>query len=310
MSEKNISTWIKQNKVLTGVICILAGLLILYIIPIQPFLGTTTKSPVYDPFVGDSVESIDSPSFELDVLDYSRETTTTSTQLDVREGRMEVKTQEAENDFEILKNIAEQKNGHIETSSKNETNILLTINAKVRIPSENFDEFVGNIEKNFEVEDFQLSNYKIEVQQQIDELDIIEQAIRDYNFLREETLKLEDGEERINLLSSITREMQYLAQQQRDLERRLGSQEEKSELSTINIVFKEKLTPNLWPEDLGHTFLDRINWGIEEIATTFVSLLANSFVLLVKVVEYIIYATIIILPISFAWKLFKNLKNK
>ena len=149
----------------------------------------------------------------------------------------------------------------------------------------------------------------MDVQRQIDEMEIISRALEDYDFLREEALKMENGEERIQLLSQITTEMRNLARQQRELERDLGSKQEQSDLATVNFVFNETLRADLWPDDLGNYFHDRIHWAIESIVTTFLSFVANSFVLLVKVIEYIVYAVVIFLPVSFAWKLVKKVKR-
>ena len=94
------------------------------------------------------------------------------------------------------------------------------------------------------------------------------------------------------------------------MERELGGKQEKSDLATINFTFTQTLRAELWPDDLDNLFFDRINWGIETIATTAISLIANVFVLFIRVVEYILYAVIVIVPVSFAWrKIFRNKKK-
>ncbi len=322
MEESKILQWTRKHKFATGLILIFAGLLILSFLPGLLGLVQYGGKQSYDyhsgNYVGvDSPSPISSPSYfgslEMEFFDdtWSRQNlSTTSTELEIREGSIEVKSENAENDFEILKEIVNQQEGYVETSRKSETNTLLSFNAQIKVPAENFDSFLDEVENVFKVEDFNLSNYKIDVQRQIDELYIIEQALEDYMFLREETLELERGEERIELLSRITQEMQNLARQQRNIERDLEGKEKQSDLATLNIVFKETLRPDLWPEDLGNYFYDRINWGIESIATTSLSLIANSFVLFVKVIEYIIYAVIVVVPVTFAWNTWSNIRRK
>ena len=148
----------------------------------------------------------------------------------------------------------------------------------------------------------------MEIQRQIDEMEIITKALEDYDMIRQETLKLENGEERINLLSRITNEMQFLARQQRELERDLGGKQEQSDLATINFTFRQKLRAEIWPEDLGNLFFDRINWAVDSIATTAVSLVANSFVLLIKVIEYMVYVVVIFVPVRFVWKRLRKIQ--
>jgi hypothetical protein len=239
-------------------------------------------------------------------LDYSA-----GQKIEIKQGYVGVKSEDAKTDMEILKEMVGKENGHIENSSKSESNTFLSVSATVRIPTENFDSFVKEIEANFELESFELSDYRVDIQREIDEMEIIKQSLEDYDFLREETLKMKDGEERINLLSRITREMQSLAQRQLALERELGGKQEKSDLATINFTFTQTLRAELWPDDLDNLFFDRINWGIETIATTAISLIANVFVLFIRVVEYILYAVIVIVPVSFAWrKIFRNKKKE
>lgn len=314
MENIKILDWIKSNKILVLVAVFLFVFLFLNIVFLFNRYG---YDDYYESYEIDSFEPIGSQrdSFsapDLEFFDYSRKDAidSFSTKLDVKEGMLDIKSEDAESDLEVLKTLVSQEDGYIETSSRSESNILLLINAQVRVPIDNFDNFVEKSEQMFDVRDFNLSNYKLEVQQHIDELDIIQQALRDYDFLREETLKLKDGEERINLLASITTQMQNLARQQRELERTLVGREEQSDLATINVVFSQTLRPDLWPEDLGDVFYDRISWGLEEVGTIFASLLANSFVLIIKVLEYIVYAVIIIIPIRFVWNLFKRLNKK
>ena len=321
MEESKIFQWARRNRIVAGVILIVFGILVLGAIPMVFGLFGTQESYYSDPYVGtmdSGPQAISQDSMypslgfeDAGFFDYGltqKESRTTSTQLDVREGSVGVKSEDAENDFEVLKTILEEQDGYVETSRKNETNTLLLITAQVRLPSENFEEFVAKVQAIYEIEDFQLTNYKMDIQRQIDEMEIIKKALEDYDLIREETLKLENGEERINLLSRITNEMQYLARQQRELERDLGGKQEQSDLATINFTFSQKLRAEIWPEDLGNLFFDRINWAVDSIATTAISLIANSFVLLIKVLEYMVYAVIIFLPVRFVWKRLKKIQ--
>ncbi len=315
-----IIEWAKQNKVVAGIAIFFLALILLPIISI--ILSTITPQYSSQPYYPDkdyySVEMSDSSydSYDFDFLPdnlLTREKTTsdfeTKTELEIKEGRLEIKSENGEQDFEILNKLVKENKGYVEESKKNETPSLLYITAQVRVPVEEFDKFVEKVQSVFVVENFELNNYKINIEEQIDELAIIKKSLEDYNFLREEALKMENGEERIDLLSKITREMQNLARQQQTLEREIGGKEKESNMATITLVFNQKLKANLWPEDLGNLFNERMNWAIDTIADTTISLLGNSFVLFIKVVEYIIYVVIIILPISFAWNVAKKIRK-
>ncbi len=309
--------WIKANKLATAIIAVLS--FFVFVVLFSWVIGYNDDGyyenyPEEASFYEyDSYPAYDSYMPSLAPLEFggTREKTVSSggVQLEIKEGNVEVKSEDAENDFEILKNIVSEKGGYVETSKKNESNVLLEITAQVRMPAEDFEDFVKEVEASFEVEDFELSNYKMDIQRELDEVDIIKRALEDLDFLREETLKLENGEERINLLSRITTEMQFLASQQRDFERNLGGKELQSDLATVTFVFRQTLRADLWPEDLGNLFHDRINWALDSIATILISVVANSFVLLFKIVEYILYVGVIALPVSLVWKLVVKIKR-
>ncbi len=319
MEKNKVLEWVKSNKIVTAVILLLSlivlfvvgGVIMSYRDSYYGYGGGFSPEPVGSsraPMAldGGYFDTYESSSFS----DYKSEPVTTSTYLDIKEGSVDVKSEDAEGEFEVLKTMVEEQGGYVETSSKSESNVLLFLNAQVRIPVGNFEEFIRKVQEEFEVENFQLSNYRMDVQRQLDELDIIARALEDYDVLREETLKMENGEERIRLLSQITTEMRNLARQQRELERDLGSKQEQSDLATVNFMFSETLRADLWPDDLGNYFHDRIHWAIESIVTTSLDFIANSFVLFVKVIEYIVYAVVIILPVRFAWNLAKKTQKK
>ena len=325
MSQNKILEWAKTHKTATAVFLFFIFIILIILASLAINLSQIiTKKSGYDYYPSETMEySVSeplgyepSPFFDKGFLglgDYSeeiaRDSMLGSGQLEIREGRINVKSEDAEKDFEVLKNIVDEKNGYIEESKKIERNTFLIINAKTRMPIEEFESFIEKIKETFEVEDFELKNYRIDIQRQTDEISIIKQAIEDYNSIREETLNMKPGEERIKLLSMITNEMQYLARQLSQLERSLGGKEEQADLATVNFTFSQTLKAKLWPEELSNRFRDRINWALDSIITTFMFLIANVLVLFVKIIEYIIYIIVIAVPIIFAWKLIKKLKH-
>lgn len=332
MTQKKILDWVKTNKVLVAILGFLSLVVLFFLFNLwsQFYYGygggffssgydeysygddysddyydyaPTKSSPstLADGGLGGfmSRSSVSAPSFMEK-----------TTELEIREGRATIKSQNGETDLEKLTELTDKEGGYIESSSKRDTRTSLIINAQARIPSDKFEEYIGGIKEMFEIESFELFDYRIDVQRQIDELEVVMLAMEDYNKLREETLKTESGEERIKILSSIVSEMQNLARRQRELERELGGTQRQSDLSTVSFTFIEDVKVKLWPENLGNRFRERINWTIDNVITTTIFLLANVVVLFVKVVEYIIYLFVIVLPIMFVWKLIKKIRKK
>ncbi len=327
MTQKKIWDWVMANKVLSVILAFFSILLIFFLFTIGSSVyygygGGFISSP-YDGYhyessydYSPSPMAISSPLADSGLGSFvSRSSPSYSpmqktTELEIREGRVSVKSEKAEDDLEKLAEFTTTKNGYIESSSKRDTRTSLIISAQARIPSSNFEDYIDGIKEMFEIDSFELFDYRIDVQRQIDELEVVMLAMEDYNNLREETLKTESGEERIKILSSIVSEMQELARRQRELERDLGGSQRKSELSTVSFTFVENVKITLWPENLGNRFRERLNWAIDTVITTAMFLLANMVVLFVKVIEYIVYFLVILLPIMFVWGLGKKIRRK
>jgi len=300
--------WVKKNKLMTG-LAIFAVVVIAYWF-FGLLLTSTTMGPrdtlryeesdFYAPAMGDVAYD-----FELDAFE---QPTFEQTELEIRRGDVEVESEDAEADLEILKVLVDNREGYIERSSKHETNLVLRINAQVRIPVEEFDSFIEAMENNFEIESFELENYRMDVQRQLDELSVVRQTLEDFDRMRQETQELDLSVERIELLSSITSEMQFLARERDRLERDLGGKTKQADLATLSVVFVEEMDVELelWPDDLGNRFVDNLNSAMDSVAMTLASILTNSLVLFVKVIEYIVYAVVILFPLVLVWNLIKK----
>jgi hypothetical protein len=301
--------WVKKNKLMFG-LSVFAIVVISYwafnmlwsaTMMNQRDMFVSESSEYYYPAMGDLREGY---VFERDSL----KRTFDGSELEIRSGDVEVKSDDGEEDLEILKDLVEDREGYIERSSKYESNLVLRINAQVRIPVDEFDSFVGTLEDNFEIESFQLENYRVDIQPQLDELSVIKQTLKDFDEMRRETQELELTVDRIELLANITREMQFLAREQDRLERDLGGKAKQADFATLNIVFVEELDVELelWPDDLRNRLVDNLNSAMDSIFTILTSILTNSLVLLVKVVEYIVYITVFLIPVVLVWNLIKK----
>lgn len=312
MELNKVKDWIGKNKLATG-------LLVLVLVFVSSLIFNYWESYKYDTSYYYDGGIISSPEFVSDsslfegFLEKSTESRTqsSSSELEIRSGQVEVESEDAEKEFEMLKAFVESSDGYIEESGKQEGSMELRITAQVRIPVAGFDLFVESLQENFEVENFTLQNYRIEVQHQLDELAIVNQTLEDFDTMRKKIGDLDLDTDNIKLLAEITREMRLLARERDRLERELSGQTKQSDLATIHVVFVEELDIDfeLWPDDLRNRFIDNVNNAFDSIFTTLASILTNSFVLFIKVVEYIVYAVVIALPVVFAWKVLKKVRK-
>jgi hypothetical protein len=319
MNYNDVVRFAKRNKVIAFLLSLITLFLIIFLVIFiysTVFLGAskkhyslpiTTSLPNY---LGGEMYDHYPEYYVDDYRGYDAQAGPGLNEIEVKEGSMEIRSEDAESDFRRIEDFVKEEEGYVENSYKTEGVNFVKIYAQIRIPVGNFKSFEEKIMESFDVESFSLTDYRIDVQKQIDDLSIIERAIEDYNVLREKALNLPLGKEQIEMLSTITNEMQYLAKQHREIERELGSKRRQSDLSLFQITITQRVKSDLWPEDLSNTFRDNLSWKIEDITTIFVTIIPNIFLVFIKVIEYTIYLFAIILPIIFTYRLMKNVKTK
>jgi len=303
----NIWQAIKRRKALTVlvillVLLILGGILYLmtalsparYAAPMSPLLG----APTADFYFGEA------PSVA------ERALSDAPAELEVKEGRAKIKSENADGDAELLRLLTADYEGYLEQSRKTETLRLVRIVSTVRVPVGNFEEFLEDLRRKFDVRTYETGDFRITVQHQFDELDVLSRSLQEYDEIREEIRQLRVGEERIKLLMRITNEETELIRRQQAIERELAAQQKQADMATLEVTLEQSLRPKLWPEDLGSRFFERLNWMVDSIVTAFIGILTNSLVVLIRVIEFIIYAIIIIVPLVIVWRLSRRIHRR
>ncbi len=321
-----IKEWAKKNRFLAiviGIFAIIPALIIIVIVwGLASFAWNTFSSyniagggdmfysplPMHSsPMISDSIgvnKSFDRSLEYEESMDYypGDDYGTSSSQIEIREGSMSVKSKSAESDFAKLREAVEGYDGYIENSSKNEWATTLQIDAQVRIPVTSFDDLISFLEEGFDIRSFTVTDYRVETQQQLDELAIIKQALEDYDVMRKKLQGATVDSEKIRVLSEITREMQQLAREQKRIEGNLDGLQEKSDMAMVSVTFRETVSPKIWPDDVVVRFRDHLSWAIETVIKTITNLFANGIVVFVKVIEYIFYVILIVVPVRFTWR--------
>ncbi len=327
MNYSKIKKWIAGHKIFSSIlglfIIFFAGYLMLGIFTyIGGGLLMSSPSKISsDGFFESAPSPLSIPSFsqeyDFDVYDYEMgdyfEAEFDSRgvfEMEVKEGRIKIDSDNAKNDFNRTQEIIKRKDGYIEVNRKTETSRLLTIYLEARIPLNHFDDFVQEIKNSFETDSYHTSNYRIDVRYQTDEIDIINRALESYEKIREEALEIPAGAEKIDLLRMITEEETELVRSQARFQRDLADRAMQSDMATVSITIEEEITPALWPEDLGSRFRDKVNNAIDSILVSIMNILVNSLILVIKVIEYLLYALIIIIPVLFAWRWIKVFRRK
>lgn len=301
----NLKNWILNHKILTTVIIGII-ILIIFVVAWGMFSALRSVGGIRD--VG-MPPSMANSGFRANFnLGGSQNTVSSSpvnssSEIEVKRGRMVIKSQDAEADFNKLSVEAKNYGGYIERSDKSISNVSITIDAVLRISPDQFMKVIERLKQEFNVRSYNIDNYRISAQREVDELEVIHKTLADYEKLRQEIEKMPIGDKKISLLMNLTNQELALKQKEKNYQRELSSKEKEGDLATLNITIEQRKAAKLWPEDIGNNFKDRLSTAFKTSITILDNIVGGSIELFFRVIELIVFAIIIIIPVVFTWRI-------
>ncbi len=205
-----------------------------------------------------------------------------------------IKSDEAREEESKIKQITENYSGYVEESSLSESTSFIRIDMKLRVPLDDFEAFFEELKNSTEVEGFSVRDYRIDVERRETDLDTIQKAIAMYSEMLEDIKTMPLERETIEVMSEIVNREINLRQQENYLMSSLQESRRQSEYSTVRVIIREKVSPKIWPEDLGDDFRENIHKSFNSVGKSITSVIGNSLMVFVKAVEWIVYITIVI----------------
>ena len=301
-----IKEWIKAHKIAFAGIVV--GVVIIGLI-VYTFVGSFSakrRAPGY----WASKKFLEAPSVslekELDFLGEQKETGGRG-EIEIREGSMEIKSKNAEGDFAEIKSLVEDYQGYIERSSKSSTNLYLWINLTLRVPSENLFDLVEELKRKFEVKSYNIRNYRISIERELDEFEILKKSLSDCEEIRNEIKEMAVGKDKIELLMRLTEKELELKRKERSYQREISSQKRRGEYATLQVTLKQRKSPKILPENVWNEFKDRIRKALENVVDILKDLIGGGIELFFKAIQIAIYLFIIAIVIGLFYKLAKKL---
>ncbi|MCK4809177.1 MAG: DUF4349 domain-containing protein, partial [Candidatus Aenigmarchaeota archaeon] len=230
--------------------------------------------------------------------------------VEVKEGSMTIRTENAEDDASAIRGLAEASEGYVEDFRKYENDYNLNINMRVRIPSAGFEGFVDSLKERYDDKSFSVSFYRLSTEREIGELEILDTAFMNYEELRNRTLMIPLDEKQINLLFEITEKELEIKRLERQYSSSLSSKEERSDYSTLSVVLEEKKEISIMPEDLGDELRLKIKRALDEIANSLMDIVTGSIVVFVSAIKYVIYFIVIAIPLILGFRVMKRIYGK
>ena len=228
-------------------------------------------------------------------------------EIQVKEGSVEIKSKNAEGDFAEIKSIVENYQGYIERSSKSSTNLYTRINLTLRVPSEKLLDLVEELKKKFEVKSYNIRNYRISIERELDEFEILKTSLSDYEKIREEIREMAVGKDKIELLMRVTEKELELKRKEKTYQREISSQERRGEYATLQVGIKQKKSPRILPENVLDQFKDRIRKALENVVDILKDLIGGSIELFFRAVQIVVYLFIIGIVVVVSYRLGKGL---
>lgn len=230
--------------------------------------------------------------------------------IEIQQGDITAKSENTENDLNQMRSLVESYEGYIEESNQYESNTMLRTHMRVRVPREDFTVFVDQLQDRLDVRTHNLRNYRIEIEEQQTELDIIRETLALYAEMKADAQELSVGQERVDLTMKITERELELKRRENRLAQRIQDVARLGDMATVNVTLEERLSAEVWPEDIGNQLKDNIKDALESIVNILIALVTTSFVIFFGVIKYIVYIIVALIPIWFAYHLLKKLYKK
>lgn len=231
-------------------------------------------------------------------------------ELQIKEGRMSIDTENAEEKASEIRNVTLSFDGYIEESNKYSTAFHHKIELTARVPASDFDGFVEDLKDKLEIESYEIDNYRISAQRELDELAILNRTLRDYETIRQEAMEMEASEEKLNFLMKITEKELEVKEKMKEYERELSQKQVKSDYATLHVTLNQKKEVDIWPENLGNQFNRKLQQALDSIGNILIETVTFGVVLIFRVLQALIYLVIVAVPAALVYKVARKVYDR
>ena len=224
-------------------------------------------------------------------------------EIEVKEGSMAIESESAESDFTKIQSIVGNYQGYVERSNKSITNLYVQLSLTLRVPSESFADLVDKLKEEFEVESYNVKNYRIPIGRELDEIQILNESLADYQKIRGEINEMMVSKNKIDLLMEVTDKELILKQKEKNYQGIVSSKERQGEYATLNVGLNEKKSPTVWPENVWSQFKDRLRTAIDNAAEILRDLIGGSIEIFFRAIQIAVYIFIIGIVVAVFYRL-------
>lgn len=297
MSELDaVWSWMKDNKWLTAVVVIV----LLLLVGTTSLWANTFGSQLQDQAAESLQQSFDARSGGGGAGEF----------VEVQEADIDIESDDADTTSSEIRETMQGSDGYIERSSRNVNDLYLTIHLTARVPSDRFSAFVDEMRSTYDVESYTVRNFRLPIQRELDELEIINRTLRDLEDIREQVRTMEAGGEKAELLVTLTEKELEVKRQQRELERELSDTQQQSDMATVNFRIQQRRAVEVLPENLGNRFLNEVKESLDDIVNALITTVTGGVEALFQAVKAVVYVIAFAIPFFFAYLGLRRLYRK
>lgn len=227
--------------------------------------------------------------------------------VEVQEASYDVASDDAESTAADVTTMADRFDGYVESRSKTDRSLETRVRMTVRVPDDRFAAFSDEFRSEFEVETYDVRNYRVSIQEELDELDVLNRTLRDYEEIRERVLQGETTTEDLQLLADLTERELWVVERQRHYRRQLSESRQRGAYATIDVTITEQKAVDLAPDNVGNRFRNAVKEMVDSVVTISIDTVTGVVTLFFKVLQVIVYLVVVIVPFAIAYRVGKRL---
>jgi hypothetical protein len=268
----------------------------------QPLVGLEVPSSFTGP-------SLSPPQFKISPLSRQAvEQPSITTEHKVKEGDVSIKSQNADQDYEKIKNSLSSYQGNLDNYKRFEDDYKIVVSFNVKIPQDNFDKFVDYLNKNFKVVESNVRFYVVSLKKTYDELEILKKTFDNLTVYEEYLKTAQPNRENIELLMIINDKKMHILSTMKSFEREIEETTVAENFNKLSIRLEQNKKIKILSEEWSNKFRTELKLVVQDTIDGLLSFLyIIPFVL--RIALYLLFGVVIIIALSLLYKFFLIIKK-
>ncbi|MCS7200973.1 MAG: DUF4349 domain-containing protein [Patescibacteria group bacterium] len=213
--------------------------------------------------------------------------------IEVREGTLQITSKNIDQEAQTIKERTIQEGGFVETFYREEDDNNIKVRLSAFIPVDKFDGFLEYLLKNFRVKNSYVRSYKISLREDVNELDVLSQTLKNLEKIENEAMEMNVGSSKIDLLLRINNEKMSVVSKIKSLQGQVAEKTKYENYSTLSIELEQPRPFRFMGDEYRKMFVSRARALINDLMTSIMELLRIS-VFMVRALDIFLKALIVV----------------